>query len=159
MEKQDIKIVELEPMRVVSAHGFGASPEGLAWDKLMGYVRAQGLVGEVKQHRFFGFNNPNPSAGSPNYGYEQWMTVGPDAPVTGDVKIVEFSGGRYAVAHCKGPWNLPQAWQDLVTAVEASGHQPGPGQCLEEVVNPEILNETPVNYDNLEFEIYEPLLS
>ena len=29
MEKQEIRIVALEPMRVVSAHGFGASPEAI----------------------------------------------------------------------------------------------------------------------------------
>ncbi len=157
MEKQEIKVVALEPMRVVSAHGFGASPEAIAWDKLMAYVRTQGLTGKLEQHRFFGFNNPNPSAGSPNYGYEQWMTVGPDAVATDDVKVYEFAGGRYAVARCKGPWNLPQAWQDLVIAVEGSGQRLRPGQCLEEALNPEVVNQIPPDYDALEFEIYAPV--
>ncbi len=158
MEKQDVRIVTLEPFRVISAHGFGPSPEALAWDKLIGYCKAQGIQSELKAHRFFGFNNPNPSAGSPNYGYEQWMTIGGDALATGDLKVKDFRGGRYAVAHCKNPMNLPQAWRDLVSWVEASGHRPGPGICLEEVINPEIMTEPSPNFDELDFDIYEPIL-
>ena len=34
MSELEVRIVYLEPMRVATFHGFGASPELLAWEKL-----------------------------------------------------------------------------------------------------------------------------
>ena len=70
MEPIEVHIVQLAPMRVASAHGFGASPETLAWDKLTTWAKERGLWQDAAPRRFFGFNNPDPSPGSPNYGYE-----------------------------------------------------------------------------------------
>ena len=85
MGELDVRIVKLEPMRVASAYGFGTSPEEEAWGKLLAWARAKDLLNE--DVRFFGFNNPNPSPGSPNYGYEQWMTVGQDVEPEGRVVL------------------------------------------------------------------------
>ena len=78
MEELNVRIVRLAPMRVASAYGFGASPEEIAWQTLLDWAKAGGLLDVAPAPRFFGFNNPSPAPGSPNYGYEQWMTVGPD---------------------------------------------------------------------------------
>ena len=48
---------------------------------------------DVEKARFFGFNNPNPSPGSPNYGYEQWLTVGPEVQAEGGIVIKEIPPG------------------------------------------------------------------
>ena len=34
MDKNNVNVQVLAPMRVVSAHGFGTSPEAQAWDEL-----------------------------------------------------------------------------------------------------------------------------
>jgi AraC family transcriptional regulator len=81
----EVRIVDMEPMRVASAHGFGEHPEDLAWQRMLAFAQAQGL--DTESVRFFGFNNPNPSPGSPNYGYEQWMTVGPEVEAGGEIVI------------------------------------------------------------------------
>jgi hypothetical protein len=75
MDKLDVRIVHLETMRVASAVGFGANPEEQAWNKILAFAKAKGLPEKPEETRFFGFNNPDPSPGNPNYGYEQWMTV------------------------------------------------------------------------------------
>jgi hypothetical protein len=100
MSDLDVRIVEMEPIRVASALGFGETPELLAWNKILAYAKAKGL--DTAAARFFGFNNPDPSPGSPNYGYEQWMTVGPGVEGEGEVTIKEIPARRYAVAHCEG---------------------------------------------------------
>ena len=73
--KLDVRIVQLEPLRVASALGFGPSPEAIAWEKILGWARQNGLPDAASTGatgkpapRFFGFNNPSPSPGSPNYG-------------------------------------------------------------------------------------------
>jgi DNA gyrase inhibitor GyrI len=137
MGEIDVRIVELEPMRVASVYGFGASPEEQAWGKLMNWSKPKGLLQNPEQHRIFGFNNPNPSAGSPNYGYEFWIAVGPEAEPEGEVRILDFSGGLYAVTRCelagKGPGEIiPATWKQLVEWLGKSKYKHAKHQWLEE---------------------------
>ncbi len=134
MRELDVKIVEMGPMRVASAHGFGESPEALAWEKILAFAGAKGL--DTDEIRFFGFNNPNPSPGSPNYGYEQWMTVGPEVEAEGDIVIKEIPARRYAVTGFTGLENIGRVWQELVLWFEDSPYKKPPHwcECLEELL-------------------------
>ncbi len=85
--------------------------------------------------RFFGFNNPDPSPGSPHYGYEQWITVGPDSAGERDVVIKAFSGGLYGVTRCRGLFNIGARWKQLGSWLERSDHTSGKHQWLEESLN------------------------
>lgn len=140
MNTLDVRLVTLAPMRVASFYGFGPSPEFVAWEKLMAWSRPNGLLDGPAQARIFGFNNPNPSAGSPNYGYEFWIEVDPqrkfEVGEKADVKILDFDGGRYAVTRCQGVEAIPATWQSLVHWLADSSHQPGSHQWLEEHLGP-----------------------
>ncbi|NIV39197.1 MAG: hypothetical protein GWN58_60215, partial [Anaerolineae bacterium] len=52
MSDQEVRIVQLEPMRVASAHGFGTNPEEQAWDKILAFAEAKGIA--YGDARFFG---------------------------------------------------------------------------------------------------------
>jgi len=136
MSDTKVKIVQLEPMRVASAHGFGTNPEEQAWDKILAFTKAKGIA--YKDARFFGFNNPNPSPGSPNYGYEQWVTVGPDVEAEGEITIKEIPAGQYAVTRSEGLSSIGEDWRRLVLWFEDSPYkQPANWcQCLEELLTP-----------------------
>jgi DNA gyrase inhibitor GyrI len=140
MKELDVRIVKLEPMRVASAHAFGPSPEPEAMNKLTAWAEPKGLLAEPEKHRVFGFNNPDPSPGSPNYGYEFWIAVGPDMEADGDLEIKEFSGGLYAVTRCEVQGDayeiIPATWQQLVAWREDSKYQCGNHQWLEEALRP-----------------------
>ena len=114
MNNLDVRIIELQPMTVASGLGFGPSPEPLAWSKIIDFVKSMGWLSDLESHRFFGFNNPNPSPGSPNYGYEQWITVEKGTAADGDIEIKEFTGGLYAVTRCKGIPAITESWGRLV---------------------------------------------
>ena len=133
----EVRIEELEPMRVVSAFGFGVSPEPQAWDLIFSFAREHGI--DPGEQRFFGFNNPNPSPGSPNYGYEQWMTVGQDVEVEPPLRIKQLSPGRYAVTRFTGLDHITDRWQALVRWCEEHEHRISSEQerCLEEHLNPD----------------------
>ena len=91
------------------------------------------------QHRIFGYNNPDPSPGSPNYGYDVWLTVDESVQANGDARIIEFPGGLYAVTRIdvKNPWDdIPGTWQKLVKWMESSKYQHGRHQWLEEHIGP-----------------------
>jgi len=166
MNDLTIRIVKLEPLRVATALGFGPSPEPLAWEKIIGFLKTQDWLGDLESHRFFGFNNPNPSPGSPNYGYEQWVTVGPEVEAGDDIKIIDFPGGTYAVARCEGLADIGKIWKQLVTWHEDSPYEKPPNfyKCLEEVLNPGVFItpegdfiETEAAYNGVIFDLYLPV--
>jgi len=134
MNENNIRIVQLEPLRVARFHGFGEGPEMLAWQKLEDWAKPRGLLDFTEAHRIFGFNNPNPAPGSPNYGYEFWITV-TEAETAGEaVEIVTCPGGLYAVAQCivRNPWDdIPGTWQRLVAWRESSPYKAAEHQWLE----------------------------
>lgn len=153
MSEFQVQIVEMEPMRVASALGFGTSPELQAWEKILAFAESKGLDRETA--RFFGFNSPNPSPGSPNYGYEQWMTVGPDVEGEGEVTIKEIPARRYAVARCDGLDMIGRVWGQLVTWFEDSPYKKPPHwhQCLEELLVP-----PEVPFEEYVFDLYLPIV-
>lgn len=150
-QEASLQLVTLPRMKVASARGFGASPEPIAWEKILKWAKDNGISTEQGQARFFGFNNPNPSAGTSNYGYEQWVTVSQDVKGSSEVQVKEFAGGLYAVARCT-LGNIGEAWQSLVASVEQSSYEIGSGQCLEEC-----LSSAPAEFPNAVFDLYLPV--
>ena len=139
MSELEVRIVKLEPIRVASFHAFSATPEHDAIRKLIAWAQPRGMLDGTACQRIFGFNNPDPSPGSPNYGYELWITVGSDVQPEGEVKIKEFSGGLYAVTRCevKDPYkDIPETWQRLVAWCEDSKYRMAHHQWLEEHIGP-----------------------
>jgi DNA gyrase inhibitor GyrI len=143
MNRETVQIVALEPMRVVSAREFGPEPESAAWQKLESWSRPHGLLKEPGRQRIFGFNNPNPAPGSPNYGYEYWLTVGSDFDLSdggpNGIRVQEFPGGLYAVLEVDPATlgdnfgeTIPAAWQRLNAWVAEHGYRQGAHQWLEE---------------------------
>ena len=137
MSNLEVRIVNLPPMRVVCVNGFGDGPEGLAFDRMKAWAQSHHLLEEP--HRLFGYNNPDPSPGSPNYGYDVWLTVDASVQADGEACIIDFPGGLYAVTRIdvKNPWDdIPGAWQKLVKWMEASKYRHGRHQWLEEHIGP-----------------------
>lgn len=137
MENRNVSVVSLSPMRIASFYAFGPQPEELALEKLEAWARPRGYLDSPAQHRVFGFNNPDPLPGSPNYGYEFWITVGPDIEPEGEMRIQQFAGGQFAVLRLADPFNdpyttIPEGWKQLVMWAEDGPYQIGNQQCLEE---------------------------
>ena len=136
MENEDIRIVTLPPMRVASFYAFSSSPEAEAWNKLVIWAKEHTCWQDAPDTRIFGFNNPDPSAVSPNYGYEYWLVLSPDIHAGEEIKVKDFSGGMYAVLHCDVKANqfdiIGTSWCKLVKWRDASHNKHGNHQWLEE---------------------------
>lgn len=150
MSEFEVRIVTLEAMRVASAYGFGEQPELQAWNTLLTWAKDQGI--NLEEQRFFGFNNPNPTPSSPNYGYEQWITFGPEVKSAEGIEIKEFPGGLYAVARCEGLQNIGDVWKQLVVWREDSKYQEAHHQWLEECFTPEA-----ERLEDYVFDLYAPI--
>ncbi len=147
-----VEIVEMAPMRVASVLGFGPSPEAQAMEKIAAFAELRGI--DTAQARLFGFDNPSPSPGSPNYGYEIWMVVGPEIVGTDEVVIRQIPTRRYAMTHFRDLANIGRVWQELVLWVENSAYEHAPHnlECLEELLTPA---DAPT--ETYEFNLYLPL--
>ena len=136
MATEQVRIVSLPPMLMASFYAFGENPELEAWDKMMKWAKAHSCWLEPPATRIFGFNNPDPAEGSPNYGYEFWLTTDPDILQDKEIKIKQFTGGVYAVLNCDVAGDpgeiIPTTWGKLVKWREGSHYQDGNHQWLEE---------------------------
>ncbi len=152
MTEQEIRIVNLAPMRVASAHGFGESPEEEAFAKIQAFAEEKGLLVNGKLPPTYGFNNPNPSPGSPNYGYEVWLPVDESIEPAGEINIVNFTGGQYAVASCVGLQNIGSEWMALAKWREKTSYGTGKHQWLEHLLT---APDSPL--EQFEFDLYLPI--
>ena len=153
MSKLDVRMIKLEPMRVLSAYGFGASPEVIAHEKITSFLKMHGMYADYgTKYPSFGFNNPNPSPASPNYGYEIWVPVGSEVEPDGDIRLVEFSGGLYAVTRFEGLSNIGRVWNELVTWREGSPYKRAHHQWLEHLINPQEADQ-----EKYVFDLYLPV--
>lgn len=147
-----VEIVEMPPMRVASVLGFGPSPESQAMEKMAAFAELRGI--DTAKARQFGFDNPSPSPGSPNYGYEIWLVVGPEVMGTDEVVIKQIPTRRYAMTHFRSLANIGHVWRELVLWVENSAyeHAPYSVECLEELLTPVDAPE-----ETYEFNLYLPI--
>jgi len=145
MNSVEVRVVNLSPAKFVSFYGYGETPETIAWEKLIAFASPVGYLDNRENHRIFGFNNPDPSPGSPNYGYEVWIEVVESAEPKGDLKIVDFTGGMYAVTRCEVRGNaydvIPETWKRLLAWREDSEYKAGNYQWLEEFIHEEGIAE------------------
>ncbi len=153
MSTIDVRIVNLPGMRLISAYGFGKEPETIAWNKLQDFIQKHKLFEGKKAPTTFGFNNPNPSPGSPNYGYEIWLPVGPEVMPEGDLRIVEFCGGLYGVTTFTDLNKIGEVWKELAKWRETSKYRPGKHQWLEE-----LLTSSDVPISEYRFNLYIPIV-
>jgi DNA gyrase inhibitor GyrI len=108
-----VETITLPPMRVAAVRVFAREPEKLAWITLLAWAREHRFARDFTRHRFFGFNNPDPTPGRLEYGYEQWMTVGPAVRSSSGIQVKLFSGGRFLATRCDGLQQIMTCWQDL----------------------------------------------
>ncbi len=156
MQQTSIRIVRLEPMRVASFYAFGESPETAVWDKLAAWAEPKGLLANIEAHPIIGFDNPSPTPASPKYGYELWIKIGTNVEPEGEMRVVEFCGGIYAVTRCPvlgDPFHtIPAAWQQLGEWCKKNNLKYGYHQALEQYLT------RADNLDSLVLDLYCPIV-
>ncbi len=163
IENLFVQVVELEPMRVASVRALSKTPEKDAWKKLKAWAEPQGLLDDLIKHPVFGFNNPNPSPGQKEYGYEFWIRMGTLFKGEGEIEAKDYEGGLFAVTTCK-LWDAIQSeffqkhgflesWKNLVDWVILSEQYEldDSRQCLEKAHNPGAAEE------ELVLDLYQPI--
>ena len=154
MDDLEVRIVKLEPMRVASFHGYSETPEKDAHEKSIPWMEKSGLLKKPDSYRHFGFNNPNPSPGSPKYGYEIWISIPSDLATEDDIEVKDFPGGLYAVLRCDTLSTIGQDWKKLIAWRETSKYKHGYHQWLEELLT----KPASGNEEDYRFDLYSPIV-
>jgi DNA-binding transcriptional ArsR family regulator len=158
-----VQVIEIEPMRVASARAFSTQPEVDAWKKMRAWAEPQGLLEDNTKHPVFGFNNPDPSPGQKEYGYEFWIRMGAHFKGDGEIEAKDYDGGLFAVTTCK-PWEELQSdfgkehgflesWKKLVDWIILSEkyEMDKSRQCLEKP------HDQDVPFEELVLDLYQPI--
>jgi len=147
----DVKIVELNPMRVASFRAISESPEHEASEMLLEWATGKGFLNDLEKHPIYGFNNPNPTKGKKEYGYEFWIKVDKDYSEEG-INLKEFPGGRYAVTTCRDLSEIGELWMKLYNWVKENGYEYNEeAECLEKTHN------LRASDNQLVLDLYEPI--
>ena len=109
-------------MRVAWVRVVGTSPEQEAWSQLSAWAGPAGLLEDPVAHPVFGFNNPAPAPGVPEYGYELWVAVDSSTNPPDGIGLKEYEGGLYAVTSCRLGPDMPESWKALLRWVHTSEH-------------------------------------
>lgn len=153
IDTDTVRIVDLAPMRVACARGFGTNPESEAWERLTDWARGAGIDSWDGEHRFFGHNDPSPSGPGEAYGYRQCVTIGDDVVIASDLVTEDtIGGGRWAVIRCQGLTDIGARWKRLATWVRESHHAYRHTNELEE-----LLSADPETPDDYLFDLYLPI--
>jgi hypothetical protein len=129
----NVHIVTLEHLYAMSFYAFDKEPELKALAKLRDWAEPKGLLANREEHPIYGFNNPSPY-GNKVYGYEFWIRVDNTYQPEGDMRLVEFSGGLYAVTNCPDLDKVGMYWAALTQWPQKNGHRMGTHQWLEKIV-------------------------
>ena len=103
----------LTPMRVVSFHAYSKSPERDASLKMNEWARANGILINKETHPTFGFDNPSPTRGKEEYGYEFWLKIDDDFETDDDIKIIDIPERLYAVTTSWRLADVGRDWKNL----------------------------------------------
>lgn len=151
----DVRIVKLEPMRMIAVRAVSANPERDAWAKLEQWAAEQGFLDDLEAHPVFGFNNPNPLPGSTAYGYEFWMRVFDDTAGGGEFEPKLFAGGWFAVTRCKllgdPHGSIQEVWRKLWHTIPSGRYRWRQAQELERPLDPRAPAE------EMELDLYLPV--
>ena len=156
IDKMNVQIVTLGPMRVASIYAFGTDPRKAAWEKLSNWAGPRGFLDKKNEHPIFGFTSSSPSPRSQQYGYELWMKVGAEIEQQRELRIIDFNGGSYAVTRCKNSEktyeNITAIWKELGEWCKNNNLKSGYHQALEKFVT------RGGKLDDLILDLYYPII-
>lgn len=138
----NVRIIDLEPMRVAAVRSVSKTPEQDAWEKLRAWAEPKGLLADPQKHHVFGFNNPSPTEEGKEYGYELWIRVDPGMAFDQAVEVKDFAGSLYAVTQCRlfgdPAGAVPAVWQELWNWVQNSEYKWRHTHELERFLDPRV---------------------
>lgn len=132
MSNPIVRFVKIKPMRAAVFNAISKTPETQAHEARLDWAGPKGLLEDPSTYLLFGRNNPPPTPGQEEYGYDCLITVSPDIKVEDDVQVQEIAGGLYAVVRTNLT-NIGDRWEWLYHWLPENGYKIA-GHGLEELL-------------------------
>lgn len=147
-----VRTIKINPCTVAYYRCVSTSPEQDAWAVMRAWIKKNGL--DLSPNvRYFGFNNPSPEQGNPEYGYEVWVTLSSTISADGVISVKQFDGGVYAVVTANGIPEIGDMWGRLHEWVTSKGYSRGNHQWLEEHI---VVDESSWS-ENMQIDLMYPI--
>ncbi len=127
-----VRLVTIPRLEAVLSHADGAHPETAAHTPLLAWARPHGLLDDPGVVMLLGRNNPCPTPGRPDYGYDSMLAAAGPLPAAPGLEPATIPPGTWAVVRCSLA-NITERWGFLYAWVRASGREPC-GHGLEELL-------------------------
>ncbi len=123
MNELIVRYVRLPAFHVAFVCTVSKTPEEESLKKIKAWAESKGYWNNPAKHLLFGYNNPSPTPGKDEYGYEVILTVYPDVKPEGEVEIKKIPGGLYAVTRCKGAETFFETWMALYNWIKNTEYE------------------------------------
>ena len=137
-----VMIVKIDPIRVAVCNRISKSPEKDSYEVLRAWSEPKGLLKDPVKYPLFGRNNPNPSPGKKEYGYDFMLAIPADMKIDGEMKEGEIPGGTYAVVRTHFEL-ITDMWIWLYNWTKEKGYKPTGNAYEEHILGVDI--EQPMN--------------
>jgi DNA gyrase inhibitor GyrI len=127
-----VRLVKIDAMRAAVFHGFSKTPENDAHQARLAWTQQKGLLDSRSTYLLLGRNNPPPSPGKAEYGYDCMITIRDEIELEDEIQIEEIPAGLYAVVRTNLA-DMEKQWHWLYNWVENSQYAVA-GHGLEEIL-------------------------
>ncbi|MCE7746100.1 MAG: ArsR family transcriptional regulator [Candidatus Heimdallarchaeota archaeon] len=137
-DELEVQFIRLLPMRVVSFQAVSETPENDAWKKLREWAEPKEYFDDLDKNPIYGFNNPDPSPGKKEYGYEFWLVVDQDF-TSDEVTVKDVPESFNVVTRCNvedPARDIGEAWKKILQWIKKHKIKMA-GRCgIEKVIVP-----------------------
>ncbi|MEJ1161677.1 AraC family transcriptional regulator [Prosthecomicrobium sp. N25] len=137
LDMLDVTVARYQPLRCAAVRHRGPYGEiGRAFDRLLAWAGARGLIGPATRCLAIGYDDPG-SVPPEDLRSAACLVVGPGVAPEGEVEILTVAGGLHAVHVHHGPYeDLGTAYRRLYGEwLPSSGHQAADEPPFEEYLN------------------------
>lgn len=162
LENLQVRIVKLSPMRIACYRAISKTPEDDCAKVMNEFIGKHGLSEKDYGFRHFGFNNPDPVAGSDIYGYEMWVSIPKGLEVNEPLWEGQMLGGLYAsiptyMSSIFENWQKLHKWVGESDSYEAEFKPEQGRQWLEENINFEHFYDESVHFETKQLDLLLPI--
>jgi DNA-binding transcriptional MerR regulator/predicted transcriptional regulator YdeE len=157
----EVRIVNLPKMTFACYRAESETPEDDCAKVMNKFIEENGIK-HMQGFRHFGFNNPNPTEGTPIYGYEMWAVVPSNFAVPSPLYRKDFRGGLFASLTCTLA-DIGERWSKLYNWVMESkryelDYKEGTERIgLEECINYDAFYSPDASFNDRQLDLYIPI--
>lgn len=157
----EVRLIRLPKMTFACARAESKTPEDDCWKIMNEFIKENDILNQ-SGFRHFGFNDPDPQIGKEEYGYQMWVVISKDTPVSAPLWKIEFDGGMYAglvttMDVIGERWKKLWQWSLNNEEYEVDWNPSSHRICLEECLDYITFNDPTIPFEKKQLDLLTPI--